>query len=104
MMSYEPDIDHRIWQVVATIPEGRVTTYGAVAQKAGLGRASRRVGLALRSLPKVSLIPWHRVINAHGRLSLPHGSDEHKMQRGRLEDEGILFRPNDSIDLAQYGW
>jgi methylated-DNA-protein-cysteine methyltransferase-like protein len=48
----EPDIDHRIWQVVALIPEGKVATYGDIAQQAGMPGAARRVGLALKRLPK----------------------------------------------------
>lgn len=104
MCSNEPDINHRIWQVVAAIPEGKVSTYGAVAQKAGLARAARRVGTALRGLPKDTRIPWHRVINAQGRISLPPGSDSQNTQRGRLEKEGIFFRVNGSIDLKEFGW
>lgn len=103
-MDYEADINHRIWQVVATIPHGTVATYGDIASSAGLGRAARRVGLALRRLPEASLIPWHRVINSQGRLSLPTGSLEQQTQRIRLETEGIMFRKNNSIDLKQYGW
>ena len=104
MMSYEPDINHQIWQVVATIPRGKVATYGGIASKAGLGQAARRVGLALRVLPESSLIPWHRVINARGQLSLPNDSAAQITQRTRLETEGIVFRANNSIDLKQYGW
>ncbi|MDG2273593.1 MAG: methylated-DNA--[protein]-cysteine S-methyltransferase [Halioglobus sp.] len=104
MTRYEPDINHRIWQVVATIPEGKVATYGSVAKKAGLGSAARRVGPALRGLPAASLIPWHRVINAQGRLSLPNGSAACSIQRGRLEKEGIVFKKNNSIDLKLHGW
>ena len=109
-MSYEPDINHRIWQVVTAILKGKVVTYGGVAKKAELGRATRRIGLGLRGLrglrglPGGSLIPWHRVVNAQGRVSLPNGSASHKMQRDRLEAEGIIFRTNNTIDLKQYGW
>ena len=81
MTNYEPDINHRIWQVVASIPEGKVATYGGVAQKAGIARAARRVGQALRSLPSDTRIPWHRVVNAQGRISLPEGSTSHHTQR-----------------------
>jgi len=104
-MAYqEADIDQRIWQVVAAIPEGKVATYGAVAQKAGLTRAARRVGRALRGLPPETRIPWHRVINARGRISLPTGSTAHNTQRQRLEAEGVCFRSNGSIDLTRFGW
>lgn len=103
-MQGEPDIDHRIWQVVALIPSGRVATYGDVASKAGLPGAARRVGRALKNLPADTRIPWHRVINARGRLSLPERSAGQYTQRERLESEGVVFRSNHSIDLGKYRW
>jgi methylated-DNA-protein-cysteine methyltransferase-like protein len=103
-MVEEPDINHRIWQVVALIPPGSVATYGDVARLAGLPGAARRVGRALRDLPTGTRIPWHRVINAQGRISLPPGSDSQYTQRGALEAEGILFKPNNSIDLRRFRW
>jgi len=104
MTNFEADINHRIWQVVAAIPEGRVSTYGAIAQKAGFARAARRVGQALRVLPPGSRIPWHRVVNAQGRISLPADSISHRTQRERLEKEGVSFRTSGAINLDQYGW
>jgi methylated-DNA-protein-cysteine methyltransferase-like protein len=59
--------------------------------------------MALRRLPTGTRIPWHRVINAQGRISLPEGSASQLTQRERLEAEGILFRINGSIDLRQFG-
>jgi methylated-DNA-protein-cysteine methyltransferase-like protein len=103
-VTVEPDIDHRIWQVVALIPSGRVATYGDVASKAGLPGAARRVGRALKNLPADTRIPWHRVVNAQGRLSLPDRSASQYTQRERLQSEGIVFRGNRSIDLRQYRW
>jgi methylated-DNA-protein-cysteine methyltransferase-like protein len=100
----EPDIDHRIWQVVALIPSGQVATYGDVASKAGLPGAARRVGRALKNLPADTRIPWHRVVNARGCLSLPERSASKYTQRERLESEGVVFRANNSIDLRQYRW
>ncbi len=104
MTNHELDANHRIWLVVAAIPEGKVTTYGAVAQKAGMSRAARRVGLALRGLPSNTHIPWHRVVNAQGRIALPEGSVPYNSQKDRLESEGVPFRTNGTIDLRQYGW
>jgi len=104
MTDYELDINHRIWRVVASIPKGNVSTYGMVAQKAGIHRAARRVGHALRGLPANTRIPWHRVVNAQGRISLPEDSVAHDIQKGRLENEGIRFKTNGTIDLRQYGW
>ena len=98
----EPDINHRIWQVISLIPPGRVATYGDVARQAGLPGGARRVGRALKGLPKDTRIPWHRVINAQGRISLPEGSVSQYNQRERLEAEGIVFSKNGRIDLARH--
>ncbi len=93
-----------IWQVVAAIPPGRVATYGQVAEKAGLSRAARRVGYALRGLPNNTRIPWHRVVNAQGRISLPEGSKPYATQRDRLEREGVEFSATGTIDMRHHGW
>ena len=94
----------RIWQVVAAIPAGKVCTYGEVARLAGLGRAARLVGHTLRSLPTGTKIPWHRVINSQGRLSLPAGSPGYAEQKARLREEGITFSGRDTISLRLFGW
>ncbi len=99
----ETDIDQRVWQVVALIPSGKVATYGDVARLAGLPGAARRVGRALRGLPEGTRIPWHRVVNASGRISLPPDSDGHRRQRQRLEAEGIAFS-NGRLPLRIYRW
>jgi methylated-DNA-protein-cysteine methyltransferase-like protein len=106
MVSSPPEIDkaHRIWQVVAAIPPGKVASYGQVAALAGLGRGARQVGRALRELPGDSRLPWHRVINARGRISLPTGSRGHREQRERLLAEGVVVQEGGRIDLARYGW
>ena len=101
-MKQEPDINHRIWQVVALIPAGKVATYGDVANLAGLPGAARRVGAALRILPPDTKIPWHRVINAQGRMSLPEGSSAQYTQRERLEAEGVVFSAGNRVDLARF--
>ncbi|RLQ23696.1 methylated-DNA--[protein]-cysteine S-methyltransferase [Seongchinamella sediminis] len=98
----EPDINQRIWQVVALIPAGKVATYGDVAAQAGLARGARRVGRALKMLPGDTRIPWHRVLNAQGRISLPAGSASQYTQRERLEAEGVLFKTNGAVDLRRF--
>lgn len=100
----EPGIDERIWQVVRAIPAGRVCTYGEVARMAGLPGAARRVGAALKGLPPGTALPWHRVINARGRISLPAGSAAHARQRQRLQAEGVAFKPGGGVDLRRFGW
>ncbi len=100
----QTDIDQRIWQVVMLIPAGKVATYGDVARLAGLSGAARRVGHALRGLPPDTRIPWHRVINAQGRISLPPGSAAARAQRDRLAAEGIRFTATRRVDLAMHRW
>ena len=93
----------RIWQIVYQIPAGRVASYGQIAALAGLPRRARQVGNVLRNLPKPTTLPWHRVCNSQGRLSLPEGSASYREQKDRLESEGIVF-DRGRIALARYGW
>lgn len=91
----------RVWRVVASIPAGQVATYGQIADLAGLPGGARRVGRVLAALPTDSRLPWHRVINAAGRVSLPgaHGA----RQRRLLRAEGVYFR-NQRVDLRRHRW
>ena len=94
----------RIYAVVRRIPEGRVATYGQIAALAGLPRQARQVGYALHALPPGSVLPWHRVVNAQGRLSLGRavpGGD--LVQRLRLEAEGVELVAG-RIHLTRFGW
>ena len=79
----------KIYSVIRRIPEGRVATYGQIARLAGLGGHARMVGYALHALPSGSDVPWHRVINARGMISLRSDGDFALIQRGLLEREGI---------------
>jgi methylated-DNA-protein-cysteine methyltransferase-like protein len=94
-----------VYRATCMIPRGRVTTYGTIAAMLGRPMASRAVGYALRALPDGSEVPWHRVINAQGRISLkarhPHETDR---QRERLEAEGIVFDADARVDLRRFGW
>ncbi len=92
----------RIWQVVAEIPEGCVLSYGEVARLAGLPGRARMVGQALGRAPVRMDLPWHRVINAQGRISFKRGSRPYRKQRDLLESEGVLF-VDGSVDLDHYG-
>ncbi len=97
-------IDQRIWLTVCAIPEGRLATYGDVAARAGLPGAARRVGAALRKLPSGSEVPWHRVVNASGRSSLPPGTRGADRQRARLAEEGVLLGAGGAAVLRRYRW
>ncbi|KPB15966.1 Methylated-DNA-[protein]-cysteine S-methyltransferase [Pseudomonas syringae pv. syringae] len=88
---------------MAQIPEGKVVAYGQLAELAGLGRAARWVGRTLSQLPDGSSLPWHRVLGAGGRLSLPHGSASGDEQRARLRAEGVTI-VNNRVDMQRHGW
>lgn len=93
----------RIARVVRRVPRGRVATYGQVARLAGLPRGARQVGYALHALPSGSVVPWHRVINAGGRISLPPEAGGIE-QRLRLLAEGITVTEAGRVSLARYQW
>ncbi len=78
-----------IWRAVARLPRGSVSTYGGVAVSAGLPRAARLVGRALREAPDALGLPWHRVVGAGGRIVFPAGSRQFREQRRRLLAEGV---------------
>jgi methylated-DNA-protein-cysteine methyltransferase-like protein len=94
----------RVYAVVRRIPPGRVGTYGQVARLAGIGRNARQVGYALHALPEFTNVPWHRVVNARGQISLPGGTGADVTQRLRLEREGVRFDGRGRIDLKVFGW
>ncbi|SOD03308.1 O(6)-alkylguanine repair protein YbaZ [bacterium JGI 053] len=94
----------RIYAAVRRIPRGRVCTYGRVAALAGNPGAARQVGYALHALPEHTAVPWHRVINAGGRISLRRGGGAELEQRFRLEAEGVLFDQTGRVSLERFGW
>lgn len=92
-----------IFAVIRAIPQGKVATYGQVASLAGLPRAARLVGHTLRNLPENSTLPWHRVINAAGRIALPVDSPGFGEQITRLAADGIVVN-NGRVPLVLYQW
>lgn len=92
----------RIYAVVKMIPEGKVATYGQIATLAGYYRQARQVGYALHAVPSDD-IPWHRVINAQGKISLNLEMGG-AVQRKLLENEGVVFTEANVIPLRKYQW
>jgi methylated-DNA-protein-cysteine methyltransferase-like protein len=78
-----------IWDAVCRIPHGEVSTYGAIAQAAGLPGRARQAGYALRVAPEAMNLPWHRVVGAGGRIVFPKASRPYNEQRRRLRGEGV---------------
>lgn len=94
-----------IYKVVLLIPTGRVATYGQVARLAGMPGQARLVGYALSVLANKTIVPWHRVVNARGEISLrSDGGPAGLVQRLRLEAEGVSFDTQDRIPLDRFQW
>ncbi|WP_271410885.1 MGMT family protein [Pseudomonas sp. Q1-7] len=99
-----PDVRREaLYLTLGQVPEGKVVTYGQLAELAGLGRAARWVGRTLSQLPSGTQLPWHRVLGAGGRFSLALGTSSGDEQRARLRAEGVSIR-NDRVDMRRHGW
>ena len=81
-----------IWNVVARIPRGQVSSYGEVARAAGLPGRARLAGKALRLTPEEMNLPWHRVMGAGGRIVFPKGSRHFREQARLLRSEGVAVK------------
>ncbi len=98
-----PGFHERVYAVVREVPAGFVTTYGDVATVLGSPRVARHVGWALAALTD-SEVPWHRVINAKGRISFRGDVGRGAEQRRRLEAEGVAFDERERVDLGSRRW
>ncbi|MFQ6115379.1 MAG: MGMT family protein [bacterium] len=94
---------NKFYEIILKIPKGKVATYGQIALLAGHPYSARIVGWALNSLPHNMHVPWHRVINAQGKSSLPEES-QRKLQKALLEAESIIFDENGKVDLEKFQW
>ena len=90
-------------RIIKKIPRGRVATYGLIATLAGSPRGARQVVRVLNLYSEKDGLPWHRVINREGKISLGKGHG-YEMQKAMLEDEGVIFGLNDTVDLKRFLW
>ena len=93
----------RIKLIIKSIPRGKVASYGQIAAFAGNPRAARQVVRILHSSTTKDGLPWHRVINGQGRISLKPGQG-YELQKRLLKKEGIKFSLDGSIDLNEFQW
>jgi O-6-methylguanine DNA methyltransferase len=93
----------RVWQVVACIPAGRVTTYGHIARHLASGRSARAVGWALKAAARTGL-PCHRVVNRRGELSGARHFETPTVMKERLRSEGVAFGADGAVDLTAHLW
>jgi methylated-DNA-protein-cysteine methyltransferase-like protein len=96
-------LSQKIIKTIKKIPKGKVATYGQIAAMSGNPQAARQVVRILNIYSEKEKLPWYRVINSQGKISLKPGSG-YELQKALLEDEGIKFNVNDKIDLKRFGW
>jgi len=94
----------RVYAVVRAVPRGRIVSYGGVAALLGQPRAARGVGGALHALPEEHDVPWWRVVNRNGEISIKGVEHGPALQRALLEAEGVRFDRHGRIDWEAYGW
>ena len=98
------DFFQRVYDVVRTIPVGRVTTYGLIAEKLGTRSSARTVGWALNACHNDSSIPAHRVVNRNGLLSGKHHFKGFDLMKQLLENEGIEVNDDKVVDFSIKLW
>jgi methylated-DNA-protein-cysteine methyltransferase-like protein len=97
----------QVYALVRCIPPGKVLSYGRVAEMLGVPHGAREVGWALSALKQARNeppVPWHRVLNAQGRISIKGSPEAALEQRLRLEAEGVVFDEHDTLDMSRYQW
>ena len=94
----------RTYALVRRVPRGQVVSYGGVAAMLGSPRAARGVGWALGALTPDTDVPWWRVVNRNGQISIKGSPGLPALQRSLLEREGVVFGPGERIDWERFGW
>jgi methylated-DNA-protein-cysteine methyltransferase-like protein len=105
----ERNFYEQVYEVVRRIPRGQVTSYGRIAAMLGAPNAARAVGYALRALKdkddlNFEAVPWHRVINSQGRISIVNREYGAQRQAELLRAEGIAVSDELRVDLETYLW
>ncbi len=98
------ELHRQILEVIVLIPYGKVASYGQIARLAGLPKHARLVGYVLKHLDKESQIPWYRVINSQGKISVTRMDEKgNNVQQDLLEAEGVYLL-NGKVSLKKFGW
>ncbi len=107
MAKKNPDNDNffeRVYAIARQIPEGRVTSYGAIAKALGTARSARMVGWAMNASHDMEDVPAHRVVNRNGVLTGKHHFDGTSLMQQLLESEGVEVVDNQIVDFEKYFW
>lgn len=103
-MGKPTEFTKKVLSTIKKIPKGKVATYAQIAKLAGKPQGVRGVVWILHSSSGTNDLPWHRVINAKGRISFAEMSEQWFRQKGLLEKEGVIFTEGDVVDLEIYQW
>ena len=103
VMNTTTSFTENVKSLIKRIPVGKVATYGQIAMHAGNSRASRQVAWILSSSSQKDNLPWHRIINSKGKISLPIGGGFEE-QKGLLEKEGVEFDSSGKVNLEIFLW
>lgn len=103
-MKEQTDFTKKVLSLIKKIPKGRVATYSQIAKLAGKPQGVRGVVWILHSQSESNSLPWHRVINAKGKISFPEMTPQNIRQQGLLKKEGIEFGEAEIIDLKIHQW
>ena len=104
LKSYNDNFFERVYEIVRQIPEGKVTSYGAIAKALGAARSARMVGWAMNASHNLEDVPAHRVVNRIGILSGKHHFEGTNLMQQLLENEGIQVVDNQIIDFEKHFW
>jgi methylated-DNA-protein-cysteine methyltransferase-like protein len=94
----------RVYEIVRQIPEGKVTSYGAIAKALGTAKSARMVGWAMNASHSLEDVPAHRVVNRIGMLSGKHHFEGTNLMQQLLENEGIKVKNNQIVDFDNFFW
>lgn len=100
----EENFFERVYHIVRQIPEGKVTSYGAIAKALGTARSARMVGWAMNASHNIDDVPAHRVVNRNGLLSGKHHFDGTNLMQQLLENEGVKVKNNQVVDFEKHFW
>ena len=93
----------KIWRTAMHIPLGKVSSYGQIADLAGLPGRARLVGKSLAYVPDNMEVPWHRILRSSGQIAFPKGSEQGQRQKNLLQGEGVVVL-NNRVKLKIFGW
>lgn len=98
------DFFRKVVLLIKRIPSGKVATYGQIAALAGKEQGSRGVAWILHSCSTAYQLPWHRVINSQGKISFPSDTRNYRIQKKRLEQEGVEMNSSKKYNMEKYQW